>query len=187
MEKWGNHEQPRINFIYSLPLKVSFSLTLIQRTSILICSLFKEQIYIKPLLHGGIVLGIGNKQWLKQISCPHRVSILIEEDKYMYICTVISTQVLWENKQRTEHRKRWWQRLLFYNEWSEHTSLTKWHLSKKLNEVREQATQVMEEGCSWEREQQMQRSWGQMYLSFLRTSSTMTGMECIRGTWVCMG
>ena len=47
--------------------------------------------------------------------------------------------------------------LLFYNEWSEHTSLTKCHLSKKLNEVREQAAQVLEEGCSWEREQQMQR------------------------------
>ena len=75
----------------------------------------------------------------------------------MYVCTVISTQVLWENKQRTEDRKRWWQRLLFYNEWSEHTSLTNWHLSKKLNEVREQATQVLEEGCSWEWEQQMQR------------------------------
>ena len=37
-------------------------LFIIQRTNIFICSLFKEQIYIKPLLHGGIVLGIGNKQ-----------------------------------------------------------------------------------------------------------------------------
>ena len=43
----------------------------------------------------------------------------------MYICVVISTQVLWENKQRTKDREHWWQRLLFYNEWSEHTSLTK--------------------------------------------------------------
>ena len=72
--------------------------------------------------------------------------------------------------------------MLFYNEWSEHTSLTKRHLSKKLNEVREQATQVLEEGRSWEWEQQMQRCSGQMYLAFLRTSSTVTGMECIRGT-----